>query len=60
MLSFDAGSTTMQWEGKGLGAVECHLFLEIKKEGQTATAERGREVRRCGADVLSEGDPAVG
>lgn len=50
----------MQWERKGLGAVECHLFLEIKKEGQTATAERGREVQRCGADVLSEGDPAVG
>lgn len=59
-LSFDTGSATVQWEGEGLGDVEYHLLLEIKKQGQTAAAERGREVRRRGADVLSEGGPAVG
>jgi len=46
-LSFDTGSTAMQWEGKGLGAVKRHLLSGIK-EGQTATAERGRKAWRGG------------
>lgn len=41
-LNFDTGSATVQWKGKGLGAVKRHLLLEMT-EGQTVTAERGRK-----------------